>query len=204
LVASLNFDGSKRTEGTNRSLNKLNIFEDTNPMDINSSTLLGFKYSENQVDISLSPPKGDRTVSFLRRVGDTFTWFRIPEPFHDSNKLYASFKGFPSGAWLELDLEDLGLPAAAFKVEGVQQEEVRLMDFVGSGWMKSADDANKAVVMVACGHSGKETWSISKLAHRSVNVEDVSACACDQKCDVIIPMVQPERVVSEKGVYFVG
>ncbi len=172
-------------------------------MDVNQS-ILGFKYSENEENISLSPPKGIRTISYLRRVGEFFQWFQIPEPHHDSNKLYASFRGIPTNTWVELDLEDLGLEADGFNAEGERQDEVQLMDFIGAGWMDTSDAAVDSKMMVACGQEGRQTWSITKIQEFPADVGDATSYIGSQKCDIAIPFIQPKRVVTDKGVYFVG
>ena len=171
----------------------------------NASTILGFKYSEEQAEISLSPPKSDRSVSYLRRMGDTLRWVRIPEPHHDSNKLYASFKGIPTCVWLGMDLEDLGLETEGLSAAGVQHDEdVQVTDFIGSGWINSKDDAKSSIFMVACRQSGTASWRVFKLRECLPHVGDPASYHFCQECDIIVPMVQPKRVMTEQGVYFVG
>ena len=170
--------------------------------DINGNTILGFKYTENQDAITLSPPpKGIRKVAFLQCVGDSFRWFWIPEPQHDSNKLYASFRGLPIGTTANISLEDLGLHIEGFNEAEEKGGKVHLLDFVGAGWMKTLDDAFGSPFLVAyClgGNQGQE-WHVTKM-----KAWFAASFSKSQKCDIAIPLIQPKRVVSKDGVYFVG
>jgi hypothetical protein len=178
----------------------------------NHSTLLGFKYSLDQSAISLSPPKGSRQIAFLKRSGDSLCWVHTDDPHHDANKLYASFRGIPSSSWVQLDLEDLGLETQDF--EDSRQEsfgrdtslEVGLQDFVGAGWMNkdAFERSNTPVLMVACRHKDTRIWRITKLKESPGDPGDSSFYDRQADSDIIIPLVQPRRIESDSGVYFVG
>ena len=179
---------------------------------VNDFPLLGFKYSESASDsISLSPPKGTRKIAFLQRVGLSLQWFHILEPHHDSNKLYSCFKGLPSDTMVQLQLEDLGLDEVdGFKADLPPLETtaniISPMDFIGAGWMMDDQvtaqaSAQNTPILLAYGQRGEiGSWQVMKLKECPADI----ATNCKKDYDIVIPFVQPKRVVSEKGVYFVG
>jgi hypothetical protein len=182
---------------------------------VNEAAILGFKYSLSSSNVTLSPPKGTRKIVFLQRVGPSLQWFHILEPHHDSNKLYSCFKGLPTDTMVQLQLEDLGLDeVAGFKAtaEPLPQEttnSISLMDFIGAGWMTDDDNVdatqNSTPILLAYGKRDIQSWQVMKLKEGG----EVSSLLADmtnnkEQFDIVIPFVQPKRVVSEKGVYFVG
>jgi hypothetical protein len=167
-------------------------------MDLNASTILGFKYS-NDKDITLTPSQASRSVAVGRLVGDSYRWFLIPEPPHDSNKLYSCFKGLPSSTWIELDLEDLGLEEHALQVPGTACQDVTWKDMVGAGWM--TEESIAGPVMLACGSSNCK-WSVCKLS--TLPAPQQIPQHLEKQWDMVIPLVQPQRVSAAEGVYFVG
>jgi hypothetical protein len=172
--------------------------------DLNDFTILGFKYAEN-TNVTLTPTQGQRYVSFLRLIDGQFRWFQILEAHHDSNKLYASVAGIPTGSWVAMDLEDIGLEANGFKTTGaaVQDDKVVAQKWIGSGWMNQEDSTNPKI-LIACGN-GNDVFQFTKLNKYPTTLSDIlSHLPSQHNFDIIIPIVQPKRVVSEKGVYFVG
>lgn len=236
----------------------INHDNDDPAADINDHKILGFKYSTTQESITISPPKGSRKVAFLEKINNSFheaflvekinnsfhewRWRWIDEPEHDSNKLYASFKGLPTGRTDNIDLEDLGLYLNTFNTSSTscsdqerdytsatsydqeRDANVRLTDFIGSGWMSLKDDIADALMtpllMAFISRQGNgQRWSVLKVkldecdlsiskAIKSDDICDLSQAiltmAKSQECDIFIPLVHPKRILSKDGVYFVG
>ncbi|KAJ3126814.1 hypothetical protein HK098_007108 [Nowakowskiella sp. JEL0407] len=181
--------------------------------DINAKPILGFKYSEaSQTSITLTPNHGSRNILFFRN--DEFfenCWVEILEPHHDSNKLYASCRGLPTETWVDLNLEDLGLETNDFTGGGLFRGNVGIQKLIGSGWMTSDQRQKNSVVMLVCaGTKGSDLWKIKKVSVNSdVDISElISKLLKDDNqiaaSNLIVPVIQPQRVVSEQGVYFVG
>jgi hypothetical protein len=167
-------------------------------MDLNASTILGFRYS-HETETTLTPSKASRTVAILQFKEGSYHWIRIPEPPHDSNKLYSCFKGLPSSSWIDLDVEDVGLEQHALQVQGTPCTQVTWMDLIGAGWMTTESMAGP--MMLVCGSVASQ-WSVYKFS-TPPTLSQIPLLV-EKQWDLIVPLVQPQRVSTEQGVYFVG
>lgn len=176
-----------------------------------NQNILGFKYTPAQKNIVLTPCGGSRQIAFLRLSDSKWRWYQsIREPYHDSNKLYAMCRGVGSNEWItDRDLEDLGVESEWLLQNcPLLERNLSVKDFIGSGWINDlAHMGGDTFVMLVAGRiSESKRWSLIKMDAVPVEEKlmDPSAYPSTPHFDVLLPIIQPKRVVSADGVFFVG
>ena len=150
------------------------------------------------------------------------------DPPHDPNKIHCTLAGLPRDVIHKLDMEDMGIETQPLEklVEnngtGIEQPGVTALNsIIGSAWLKTEiptrDNLGHARLALAIMTKSTKQWTQIVLgsaadfvvtgAGGGLSVDAIVKAACVDLKDVaaLVPVLQPKRVVDEKGRwYFVG
>lgn len=186
--------------------------------DLNSFSLLGFSPSiqaanEGQVSLQSIRTQVDAVMYCVDRNSDVRP-HKVLEPWHDSNKLYAFIASIPLETVINLDPEDAGLEERSLH-EPQEAGDAANLRVIGSGWVTEGEDPSPATrFMVLARHSESETWicAASQIgdfaAPYTAPSRFTSLCARAgiplKEGTVLVPILQPKKLILEKGVVFIG
>lgn len=186
--------------------------------DINSMSLLGFSSSLQDAQsgrVSLQSIRSN-THAVVYRVDRNCDLrpCKVLEPWHDSNKLYAFIASIPLESAIKLDPEDAGLEEISFDDPQEASEHANL-HVIGSGWLSQGDDPSPASrFMVLVRHPESRAWSCaasrigeSPVSHKSPDrFTSLSARSGIQLVEgaLLVPVLQPKKIILDSGVVFIG
>lgn len=192
-------------------------------LDKSQAEILGFAKEEG-APIQLQSLESGRIVEVLVRcapIESHSSWglVQMEDPPHDPNKLHGSLSGLPRDETHRLDMEDLGVETRTLesvsKAKGIKGEV--LSTIIGDAWLKGATPTKallgRSRILIAQ-LSKKGEWSQRILGAASDFLSAfggfdvpriVAACPEAVEAQLLVPILQPKRVVDEKGRwYFVG
>lgn len=147
----------------------------------------------------------------------------VLKPARDVNKMYSAIRGLAAGKCHFMDLEDLGISGDTFAsvTAAVDQctSQVTFGDILGAGWLSEQHwIAGSTRIGVAIQLPRASKWLVSVFSCKDVFGDLlvyeahrlVSAAMKSDALDVlppqaiIIPFLEPLRLMTDKGVVFVG
>ncbi|KAJ3056970.1 hypothetical protein HK102_011118 [Quaeritorhiza haematococci] len=185
-------------------------------MSVNQLPILGFASDMAAVqrgDISLQSIRSTHQIVCYRiTTPSQLEKLSVLEPFHDSNKLYASMSGLPTGEITAIDLEDFGIEQKAFDATEPAKDGVRIM---GSNWLQPGDDsgttATTRIAVAVRKEDGKWVWVNYKMGETRIedwNAGKIAGVLAEHGLNhidnLVLPVLQPKRVITPNGVVFVG
>jgi hypothetical protein len=186
--------------------------------DLNSLCLLGFSSSlqaaqEGRVSLQSIRSNSHAVVYCVDRNGDLRTC-KVLEPWHDSNKLYAFIASIPLEAAVKLDPEDAGVEEIPFNEPHAASDHANL-HVIGGGWLNPGDDPSPASrFMVLVRHPQSKAWTCAASrtgeCPSSYKSPDKLTSLCAragiqlEEGALLVPMLQPKKVILEGGVVFIG
>jgi hypothetical protein len=192
-------------------------------MDNINSTILGFT-AENPSNPSLTAIKPDRSIVLFRKEGPEWEILRIRDCSHDSNKIYFCLNGLPLGEFHQLDLEDCESDILTNpKIGQIDRNENILSSLSGGAWIEQSFKnetkfTGKTRLALAFYSKDYDKWtfylindimknvakSSTALTSGSVLSLAISIMEADSNFTVCLPIMEPLRIVTPKGVVFFG
>ena len=138
----------------------------------------------------------------------SLTPFNIQEPHIDTNKIYSAISSLPLHSKIRLDLEDIGLSTLDILSAPKQPAPFEISSLLGGAWVLPSDPSEKisqkrlALVLVL--ESTQCDVFVSKGWNGHINTLFSDIHNLDGSYQWIMPVLQPDRVETERGVVFIG
>ncbi|KAJ3202999.1 hypothetical protein HDU67_000156 [Dinochytrium kinnereticum] len=140
-----------------------------------NNAILGFSPSKGG-PISLTPIQDPTRHIQLFKFHPLHLWsiHSIPEPWHDSNKLFMSCRGLPLDARTKLDLEDLGLTVTQKILANASPSSTSSVCLVGGSWVDADDRILPTTRVALCWNEGEveDKWTIKIVSADQVLLFD--------------------------------
>jgi hypothetical protein len=187
-----------------------------------NQTIAGFS-STIEGEVSLTPIKADRNVCLIRYTDSgAVELIEVKEPFHDSNKLYASLRSYPTHLKINVpEIEDLGVENvlekhACAELPAVEEYKAQLPPMIGGAWILSTSkpEVPSSTKIALCFKEGAQ-WSVVAVTVNELISESTGNWSPQKvqtsletlnipRGSTIIPIMRPLRIETAAGVVFVG
>ena len=136
-------------------------------------------------------------------------FIHVLEPIHDANKIFVGMRGLPLHTGIILDLEDMGLNEHDI-IEGEKVEPSQFpLNLAGGSWINGPDkptDGTRISFAAFDQNTGK--WTVTVFNFGEISAWTVSGIlSLIDKTDsfsLILPIMEPRRVQTVKGLVFIG
>ncbi|CAB9497898.1 expressed unknown protein [Seminavis robusta] len=196
--------------------------------DINQLVNMGFVSSDGSETQFHSLSHSNRSAAIIFRGNSVPEAVLVPDPHHDSNKLYGVIRALPKGQVFHFQLEDLGIEEKDCRVgdekKSLQSDEPSLLSpqqCVGGVWLdelvKGKEWPSWSRVAFAASIAGSSTFAVVALDPQQlfatpssrVSIAEVVKLLGDvdhlfTMADMIVPVVMPRRIASSVEVKFHG